>query len=50
MTVHALITSILSGHEYLLGSNIPGFPVNDPINYMVMLCPHHLHATALHWV
>ena len=39
---------MLSGHEYPLGSNIPGFPVNDPIIYLVMLCPHLLHATALH--
>ena len=43
-----MLHSMLSGHEYPLGSNIPGFPVNDPIIYLVMLCPHLLHATALH--
>ena len=39
---------MLSGHDYPLGSSIPGFPVNDPIIYLVTLCSHHLHATALH--
>ena len=40
-TAHTL-HPMLSSHNYPLGSNIDGFPVSDPIVYLVMLC--HLHA------
>ena len=33
-----------------LGSNVHGFPTNDPITYLVKLYSHHPHATTLHWV
>ena len=39
---------MLGGQDHPLGSNIHGFPVNDPIIYLVTLCSDHLHATALH--
>ena len=44
------LRSMLNDHDYPLGRNADGFPVNDPIVYLVMLRSHHLSATALHWI